>query len=398
MNQPLLKQVPRQDFSSEKIWTKDFTLILMANFFIFLCFQMTVPTIPLFVKDLGGNDQLVGLVVGIFTFSSLLLRPRAGQTLETKGRRFVYLLGLGLFIVSIGLFGIVKSLLFLFFLRIIQGVGWGFSTTASGTIITDLIPAKRRGEGMGIYGLSSSLALALGPTVGLAFVGILTFPQIFLVCSLLGLVALLLSSAIRFKHTEPQTVHVKKRGIYEKTALPPSILLFFITLTFGGISSFLPIYSQEKGVNGILLYFFLYAIALMVSRPFTGKLYDRKGHRAVFIPGALLIIISMSLLAWLPNSMVLYIAAILYGFGFGTVQPALQAWSVKDTPSDRRGMANATFLTFFDLGVGIGAILFGQIAYWFGYSTIYVISGISVLLSVLIYLSIIRNERLKETK
>ncbi|MBY0121675.1 MFS transporter [Bacillus sp. S/N-304-OC-R1] len=391
MSEPMIKSAPQM--SADKIWTKDFTLILLANFFIFLCFQMTVPTIPLFVKELGGNDQLVGLVVGIFTFSSLLLRPHAGQTIETKGRRFVYLLGLVLFVVSIASFGFVKSLLFLFFLRIVQGVGWGYSTTASGTIITDIIPPKRRGEGMGIYGLSSSLALALGPTLGLAFVGFLTFPQIFLVCAVLGFVAFFLSLNIHYRKMETNSAQLGKRGIYEKSALPPSILLFFITLTFGGISSFLPIYSQEKGIDGILMYFFLYAIALMVSRPFTGKLYDRKGHKAVFIPGALLIIISMSLLAWLPNSLTLYIAAVLYGFGFGTVQPALQAWSVKDVPSHRRGMANATFLTFFDLGVGIGAILFGQIAYWFGYSTIYVIAGISVLLSVGIYLGMIwRNK------
>lgn len=394
MNHPLLKEVPQENKGSDKIWTKDFTFILMANFFIFLCFQMTVPTIPLFVKELGGNDQLVGIVVGIFTFSSLLLRPHAGHILETKGRRFVYLVGLALFVLSISLFGIAKSLLFLFLLRIVQGAGWGYSTTASGTIITDLIPPKRRGEGMGIYGLSSSLALALGPTLGLAFTGILTFPQLFLICALLGFMALLLSVNIRFKKSENQTATKRNRGIYEKTALPPSLLLFFITLTFGGISSFLPIYSLEKGIDGILMYFFLYAIALMISRPFTGKLYDRKGHKAVFIPGAMLIMISMSLLAWLPNSYVLYLAAILYGFGFGTVQPALQAWSVKEAPIDRRGMANATFLTFFDLGVGIGAILFGQIAFWFGYSTIYLISAGSILIAILLYLIIIKKSKL----
>lgn len=388
MSEPMLKEATHQP-AADKIWTKDFTLILIANFFIFLCFQMTVPTIPLFVKELGGNDQLVGLVVGVFTFSSLLLRPLAGYSIETKGRRFVYLLGLVLFVISIALIGIVKSLVFLFFLRFIQGIGWGYSTTASGTIITDVIPPKRRGEGMGIYGLSSSLALALGPTIGLAFVGILSFSEIFLVCAVLGLVALILSTNIQYRKMDSKPAQLGKQGIYEKSALPPSILLFFITLTFGGISSFLPIYSQEKEIDGILMYFFLYAIALMVSRPFTGKLYDRKGHKAVFIPGALLIIISMSLLAWLPNSLTLYIAAVLYGFGFGTVQPALQAWSVKDAPAHRRGMANATFLTFFDLGVGIGAILFGQIAYWFGYSTIYVIAGISVLLSIFIYLGYI---------
>lgn len=392
MGLQLTKETPQQEVS-EKIWTRDFVLIVMSNFFVFLGFQMTLPTIPLFVEKLGGNDQLIGAVVGIFTFSALLLRPFAGRALESKGRRFVFLTGLGIFVLSIGSFGFAKSLLFLFMMRIIQGIGWGFSTTASGTIATDLIPAKRRGEGMGYYGLSGNLALAFGPTLGLALVGVISFPQLFLICSLLGLVALLLSSKIRYKQVEKQTVPIKKWDFYEKSALPPSLLLLFITVTFGGIAAFLPIYSAQKGINGIHWYFLLYAIALMLSRTFAGKIYDQRGHKAVFIPGALLILVSMILLSWLPNSMTLYTAAILYGFGFGTVQPALQAWSVKDVAANRRGMANATFFSFFDLGVGIGAMLFGQIAFWFGYSAIYSVAAISVLTSIVLYLVILRVGR-----
>ncbi|HEY4552222.1 MAG TPA: MFS transporter [Bacillaceae bacterium] len=377
------------------MWTRDFILICLSNFFVFLGFQMTLPTIPLFVEELGGNDQLIGIVVGIFTFSALLLRPYAGHALESRGRRFVYLTGLGIFILSVGSFGFAKSLLFLFLMRIIQGVGWGFSTTASGTIATDLIPAKKRGEGMGYYGLSGNIALALGPTLGLSLAGVISFTQLFVFCAVLGLAALLLSSRIRFKEVQEQTVQLKKWDFYEKAALPPSLLLFFITVTFGGIASFLPIYSAQKGISGIQWYFLLYALALMLTRLFAGKLYDRKGHKAVFIPGALLILVSMGLLAWLPNSLILFVAAVLYGFGFGTLQPALQAWSVKDVQPNRRGMANATFFSFFDLGVGVGAIAFGQIAHWFGYDTIYMVSAVSVLLSMIMYFVILAKGRVK---
>ena len=263
---------------------------------------MTLPVIPLFVDKLGGNDQLIGIVVGLFTFSALLLRPFAGHALESKGRGFVFLTGLGIFVFSIGSFGFAKGLAFLFIMRIVQGIGWGFSTTASGTIATDLIPAERRGEGMGYYGLSGNLALAFGPTLGLALVGVISFKQLFLISAFFGLIALLLSSKIRYKQVEKQSVPLKKWDFYEKSALPPSLLLFFITVTFGGIASFLPIYSAQKGISGIEWYFLLYAIALMLSRTFAGKIYDQKGHQAVFIPGALLIIFSMILLSWLPNS------------------------------------------------------------------------------------------------
>ncbi|KON88266.1 MFS transporter [Sporosarcina globispora] len=378
---------------AEKIWSRDFVLILMSNFFIFLGFQMTLPTIPLFVEKLGGNDQLIGMVVGIFTFSALLLRPFAGHTLETKGRRFVYLTGLAIFVVSVGSFGFVNSLIFLFLLRIVQGFGWGFSTTASGTIATDLIPANRRGEGMGYFGLSGNIALAFGPTLGLALAGVISFRLLFLICALLGLTALVLSSRIKYKQVEKQSVPLKRWDIYEKSALRPSFLLFFITVTFGGIASFLPIYSAQKGIGGIHWYFLLFAIALMISRTFAGRLYDQRGHQAVFLPGAVLVLAAMFLLAWLPNSMIMYTAAILYGLGFGSVQPALQAWSVKEAPANRRGMANATFFSFFDLGVGIGAMVFGQIAHLYGYSSIYMTAAGSVGISILLYIWILMTKR-----
>ncbi|MCH6268704.1 MULTISPECIES: MFS transporter [Neobacillus] len=389
----------QQERLKERIWTKDFVLIIFANFFIFLGFQMTLPTIPLFVEKLGGNDQLIGFVIGIFTFSALLLRPFAGQALETKGRGFVYLLGLAIFVLSVGSFGFLTSIAFLFVMRVVQGVGWGLSTTASGTIATDLIPASRRGEGMGYYGLSGNLALAFGPALGLVLAGVLKFETFFLICSVLGLIALLLSSRITYKKVEPRQEKPKGRlNFYEKSALKPSMLMFFLTVTFGGIASFLPLYTAQKQIEGIEWYFLIYAIALMITRTFAGQLYDRKGHQAVFIPGTLLILAAMLLLSWLPNSTILFAAAGLYGLGFGTVQPALQAWSIEKTHINRRGMANATFFSFFDLGIGIGAMVFGQIGHLLGYSSIYKAAAFSVFVSMLLYAFFIYKEKMNKEK
>lgn len=379
----------------DKIFTRDFAFILLANFFIFLGFQMTLPTIPLFVHELDGSDRLVGIIVGIFTFSALLFRPYAGHALETKGRGFVYLSGLALFILSIGSFGFVTSIVILILFRIIQGIGWGFSTTASGTIATDLIPPSRRGEGMGYYGLSGNIALAIGPGLGLTLVNIVSFPTLFIICAMLGLVAFLISLNIRYKKIDksPDKTRAARFDMIEKTAINPSILLFFITLTFGGIATFLPIYALEKDVAGIQLYFVVYALFLMISRVFAGRIYDLKGDLYVIPPGTVLIITAMLLLSWLPNTAVLIIAAALYGFGFGTVQPALQAWAVEKAPENRKGMANATFFSFFDLGIGVGAILFGQIAYLFNYGLIYIISACSVTITLLYYLFLVITKR-----
>lgn len=342
------KKAMNAQSSSDKIWTKDFFLICLANFFIFLGFQMTLPTLPLFVNELGGSDQLIGIIVGIFTFSALLFRPYAGHALESRGRRFVYMTGLAIFVISVASFSIISSIAVLLVMRVVQGVGWGFSTTATGTIATDLIPVKRRGEGMGYFGLSGNIALAFGPALGLQLAGIISFTQLFLICAALGLVAFLLSAKIKYKMVEesPAKSTTVKFDIFEKTALEPAVLLFFITVTFGGIASFLPLYAEEKGIEGIGLYFLVFAIFLMLSRTFAGKIYDKRGHIYVFLPGTVLIFIAMLLLSWLPSTLALLIAAGLYGLGFGSVQPALQAWAVNKAPDNRKGMANATFFSF----------------------------------------------------
>lgn len=378
-----------------KIWTRDFILVCFANFFIFLGFQMTLPTLPLFVKELGGSDQLIGIIIGIFTFSALIFRPYAGKALETKGRQFVYMIGLAIFVISVGSFAFIVSMGLLIVMRIVQGIGWGFSTTATSTIATDLVPPERRGEGLGYFGLSGNLALAFGPALGLTLVGVISFKSLFLICGGLGFVAFLLSTIIRYKKVEEsahQTVTVKF-DIFEKTAVQPSVLLFFITVTFGGIASFLPLYAAQKGIASIESYFLVYAIFLMVSRTFAGKVYDQKGHLYVFLPGAVMIFVAMLLLSWLPSTLVMLIAAAIYGLGFGSVQPALQAWAVEKSPANRKGMANATFFSFFDLGVGLGAMVFGQLASLYGYHAIYLTAAGSVLSSIILYVFLLWRTR-----
>ncbi|RCW63754.1 MFS transporter [Saliterribacillus persicus] len=373
--------------SSNTIWTKDFILLCFVNFFIFAGFQMTLPVLPLFLNDLGGNEQLIGLIVGIFTFSALIIRPISGHLLESLGRKWVYILGLLIFVISVGSYIWITSILLLFLMRIVQGLGWGMSTTAGGTIATDIIPAKRRGEGMGYFGLSGNLAMAFGPALGLLLVKVFNFPITFFVAAFGGFLAFVIAYFIKYKpvDTKSSVHHEKRFDIFEKSALRPALLLFFITMTFGGITTFLPLYANQEGISGIEWYFTIFALALMISRPVSGKIYDQKGHKLVFIPGAILIMIAMVILVYMDNSWMLVSAAFFFGFGFGSIQPALQSWAVQEAPLNRRGMANATFYSSFDLGVGFGAIFFGVIADKIGYSEIYIASAISVLIAILLY-------------
>lgn len=378
-----------------RIWTKDFIIIVIANFFIFTSFQMTLPTLPLYVQEIGSNETWVGIIVGIFTFSALLIRPFGGKLLDTTGRAPVFLIGLAILVLSLYSLAISTTILILVIVRIVQGVGWGLSNTASGTIASDLVPKDRRGEGLGFFGLSGNLALAIGPALGLFLVDHIAFSTLFIICGSLTLIALVLALNVRYVKPEPLTDSeiqedadtAERFNFIEKRALPASALLFFITFTFGGIATFLPAYTFQQGFQShyIQIYFVLYALALVTTRFFAGRIYDRRGLPIVFIPGIILIISGLTLLAILNSPVYLFVGAILYGLGFGTVQPALQASAINSTPIRKRGMANATYFSAFDLGVGLGAITFGLVAQYADYSSIYWISAGSGVLSLLLF-------------
>lgn len=385
-----------------RIWTKDFIIIVIANFFIFTSFQMTLPTLPLYVQEIGSNETWVGIIVGVFTFSALLIRPFGGKLLDTTGRAPVFLTGLAILVLSLYSLAISTTILILVIVRIVQGVGWGLSNTASGTIASDLVPKDRRGEGLGFFGLSGNLALAIGPALGLFLVDRIAFSTLFIICGSLTLIALVLALNVRYVKPEPLTDSeiqedadtAERFNFIEKRALPASALLFFITFTFGGIATFLPAYTFQQGFQShyIQIYFVLYALALVTTRFFAGRIYDRRGLPIVFIPGIILIISGLTLLAILNSPVYLFAGAILYGLGFGTVQPALQASAINSTPIRKRGMANATYFSAFDLGVGLGAITFGLVAQYADYSSIYWISAGSGALSLLLFF-ILRSTR-----
>lgn len=385
-----------------RIWTKDFIIIVIANFFIFTSFQMTLPTLPLYVQEIGSNETWVGIIVGIFTFSALLIRPFGGKMLDTTGRAPVFITGLAILVISLYSLAVSTTILILVAVRIVQGIGWGLSNTASGTIASDLVPKDRRGEGLGFFGLSGNLALAIGPALGLFLVNHIEFSTLFIICGSLTLIALLLALNVKYVKAEPLTqaeieedeLNTSRFNFFEKRALPASALLFFITFTFGGIATFLPAYTFQQGFapHYIQIYFVLYALALVTTRFFAGRIYDRRGLAIVFIPGSLLIIAGLTLIAILNSPVYLFVGAILYGLGFGTVQPALQASAINTTPPRKRGMANATFFSAFDLGVGLGAMTFGLVAQYADYNMIYWVSAASGCLSLVLFF-ILRSAR-----
>lgn len=376
----------------QPLWTKDFIMITLANFFIFLGFQMLLPVLPVYATKLGGTDASAGLVVGVFTLSAVLMRPIAGRLLDQHGRRGVYLSGLVLFLISVIAYHWVPTVLLLLILRFIHGFGWGAASTASGTIATDIIPKSRLGEGMGFFGLTNSLSMALAPALGLSIMKWSGFDAVFIISATAVVIAILLAFPIKY-HTPVSEASPQRSNFFEKAALLPGVLILFVTMTYGSVVAFIALYADSRGVQNIGLFFTVYAIALMVSRPLFGRLADRKGYSAAIIPGMLGVLATMLILYFSASLSAFLAAAVIYGLGFGAVQPSLQAMAVRTVTPFRRGAANATFMVGFDLGIGLGSMIWGAVAELTGYQAIYLWAMVPAGIAILLYLGFGRVEK-----
>ncbi|MDM5186159.1 MFS transporter [Bacillus sp. DX4.1] len=372
----------------ERLWTKNYIMLTITALLLFSGFYLLMPTLPIFIKQLGGSESQVGFIIGVFTISAVILRPIIGGLMDRYGRRLFIISGLLFFAITMYFYDWVTGVIFLVVLRILHGISWAIATTSIGTAVTDVIPQSRRGEGMGWYGLAMTLGMALGPVLGLWVIKSFSFHYLFLLCTGLALVAFILALGTKI----PAIQHASKKPIsfFEKTLLPIAIVTFFLSLTFGGITTFLPLFAAKIQVNAGT-FFLVYAVTLTVVRPFAGKVSDKYGEGIIIIPALFTLISALLVLAMTNGIVGLVITAILYGIGFGSAQPALQVAMIRLASPEKRGIANATFFTAFDLGIGLGSILLGFVSQLMGYQMLFIVCAISGFVSLLIFILFVKK-------
>lgn len=360
----------------ERLWTKPFILMTVSMIFLFTGFYMLLPTLPLFIKHIGGSESQVGLVVGAFMLSAVILRPIIGGLLDRYGRRPFILWGLLIFTLAMYFYSWVGGVFVLLGLRILQGFSWAVSTTAIFTAITDIIPSTRRGEGMGWFSTAMTLAMAIGPMCGIWITQNISYQALFFISVVLSVVALLLMFGAKIPF-QPKKTGMQKIELFEKTVLPITICVFFLNVAYGGITAFVPLFTNSLAVNSGA-FFMVYAATLVLSRPIAGKLSDQHGEKYVIIPALGMTIIALISLSLAEGLIGILVSAVLYGIGFGSASPAIQAATVRLARPDRKGIANASLLTATDLGIGLGSIMLGWISQYTSYSVLFIVSAVSV--------------------
>ncbi|NLB36096.1 MAG: MFS transporter [Clostridiales bacterium] len=373
---------------TKHLWARNFFILIIANFALFIAFYMLFPTLPVYIKEITGKDALTGLAMGALLLAAVLFRPFAGALIDTGKRKAVFLFGTAVFFLCTLGFNLAPALLILLLARFMQGFGWAYCNTAAGTIASDIIPKPRLAEGMGYYGLSLSLGMAIGPALGLFLIQGYSFQLMFNICAGFVLLSFLLAQFINYPNVKITTTKkpLSIKTVFEKKALHPSLVIFFTSIGYAAVVSFLALFGQERQVSDIGLFFVVYAISLTVSRPFFGRLADTKGYAIVMVNGLILCSLAMIIIYFAHTLPVFILAGIVYGMGYGAVQPTTQALSVLYVPMERRGAATATFFLFLDLGMCLGAIMWGFVAQYIGYGLMYLMVIIPNLPALLVYL------------
>jgi MFS family permease len=367
----------------DTLFTRDFLLLCVSSFLFSSSMFLLFAVLPVFVvQELKGAQSQVGMIMGAFALSAVLSRPWSGRLVDRRSRKAGLSLGSLIYCIAPALYTQASSVAMMLGLRFFHGIGIAVYTTSGSVLTTDLCPPTRRGEGMGYYGMAMNLAMTIGPALGAALVNVIGFTSLFWLSASLALASLLLTQFVREPARAPLHAHggMKHPPLFSRAALFPGFIAMCMTMTFGAVVSFLPLFVREHGLGNPGLFFTVYSIVVVASRPFAGQWSDRFGRMAIIIPGMAILAVAMVTLAYATSRWGLLGSAVLQGLGFGCVHPSIMAWVVDRSTTHDRGPALATLMGAFDVGVGLSAIGLGIVLQYTNFTVLYLCAaGIAVL-------------------
>lgn len=380
----------------DRLFTRNFCYILAANFLLFFAFYLIMPILPFYlVEEFSAGRSMVGFILSCYTIACLCIRPFSGYLLDTFNRKPLYLLAYTVFTVIFGGYVVAGALAVFIGLRIVHGLAFGMVSVAGNTIVIDILPSARRGEGVGYYGLANNLAMSFGPMIGLFMHGTCPYEVIF-ACSLgSGCLGILMASLVKTPRKAPvarEPVSLDRFLLVK--GIPAGIALLLLSIPYGITTTYVAMYADEIGIETSTgLYFTCMAVGLAISRIFSGKQVDKGRITQVISMGMYLAFFCfVALYACEPmmerfprfTSEFFLAIALLQGVAFGTMFPAFNTLFVNLAPNNQRGTATSTYLTSWDVGIGIGLMLGGYIGErWGSFSYAYLMgAGLTVLSTV----------------
>jgi len=424
----------------QKVWTKNYSILTFSNMLYSSGFYMLMPTIPLFIVAMGGTEAQVGLVATAFSVASILMRFLINIVFRKADKTRTFLVGMLLTVVIIALYVLAGSVGNIMALRILQGFCFGIVSTLCAATVADILPQSRKAEGIGYYGLGTILAAAVCPALGLYILSLYGFRTMFLIAAVFPLLAFIdglffkpprgkrniaivetgtfqvempsalleeqktkqeqaqeaiqpeAEQAADFAEKETKLAFVLNRIFDRKLALQAGLLVL-LGICRSADMNFISLFASQHNIAFLSWYYIVQTGASFALRSFIGRLTDRRGYYWSIIPGSFAMLASLLILSVTHSSVLLLLAGLCSGLALGAILPTMQTWMFNSVESKKSRLASATYYNSFDIGIGIGAIILGNLVEISGFFLMFRAAALFVVLFMVIYLAFLMKQR-----
>jgi MFS family permease len=395
-----------QEQKTEKLWRKDYFIIIFATGGISTCNYFFNTTLPFYAQTISSTTAYSGLLIAAYTFAALAVRPVSGILSDRFGRTKLLILGALICSIACALYHTAAVFFLLILIRILHGIGFGIHSTAGGAVAGDIIPKPRMAEGLGYFALSSTFAAAIAPGIALSIIGTGTVPEfkrLFLLAAAVSLASMVFDCFISYerknkKEALQSPTPEKPDGDGHEANLPKTFLGFeyavflpasvniLMYIALSGVTSYLSLFARERNLGNVGFFFTITATGLFMSRVFLGKVADRRGSGVLVIPSLAVLTVCLAQLPFASSLYYLYVLAFPIGMAQGAMGPSLNSMIFQRCSPQRRGTASAAFFSSIDIGLGVGSILCGFIADRLSFYYVYFGASLVTLIALAIFI------------
>jgi MFS family permease len=382
-----------KDNNLTSLWGKDFILGLFSYFFLYLAISLLF-LLPLFLKQFHPREREVGLIMGIHSLTAIMIRPFFGRLIDRQGGKVISLWGLAILIFTMPFFHLIKNAgLFPVILRAFTGIGWGISMTATITMCTDLTPVQSMARSIGIVGVAGLIANAVGPALGeeiinrYGFSGLFNFCLIFLIISFILVV---LTRELPLENKGDKFISPQSKKLWKNISWVLIIIIGSMPVLHGSIRGailyFMPLLIKALNLGKVGPFFIIFSAAAILSRFQLGGISDYYGRKKTVFISALIITFNLFLISRIGGQFLLLTTGFIGGLGQGLIYPALSTYLIDFMGRENKGLAISLYNSLFDVGMGIGSILYGWVSEIIGLKLMYLLAGFLLLIANIIFI------------
>lgn len=388
---------------SQKLWNKDYVLILLAVVFASFTHNAFTVVFPVYVLDIGGNNALTGFMMTCMMIAGLITRIIVGPLIDRIGRKKILVLGSVSFALNTILYCFITSMPGVFVIRILNGVTQGILFPVPPTVVADVAPKDKLVDAMGFFGIAASVGASLGPVLGMVIFEESSALMFFIVTSVFALISIVFTALIKERYKAGETQNTDKNEnlpsrsklssvstILELAVIIPAMVLFFISFGNSSVMNFLAPFGLERGILNISVFFLMNNIVMSITRLFTGRLTSKFGKMGLVTGGMILVFVSTIMIAFTRDLSMIIAASVLFGIGMAITSQILQVIVMEMVPESRRGVANSTYMLFGDIGMGIGAAIWGVTSVYGGYTITYILSALVIALAAVTHVLLLK--------